>query len=134
MFGDEQHLQRDRRSNPTHRDRHRIWLLRSTSDPGEHRRELRKGSSDRGLLRTGPVRGRYVDTDARNVLNRWPSDVAASCPDASADRRLGVVLTPARGVPERAPTSRWGIAPKCRSETLATASTSTPTPVACPHR
>src|SRR5205807_5654977 len=68
MFGDEQHLQRGGRSNPTHRDRHGNWLLRSTSDPGKHRGELREGPSDRGLLRTWSVRARYVDTDTRNWL------------------------------------------------------------------
>jgi hypothetical protein len=64
LFGDEPHLQRGSRSNPTYRYRDGTWLLRSTSDTREHRRELRKGRIDRGLLRTGFIRARwYVDTD-----------------------------------------------------------------------
>jgi len=36
------------------------WLLRSTSDTREHRRELRKGRIDRGLLRTGSFRAQLI--------------------------------------------------------------------------
>src|SRR5207244_4508833 len=60
LFGDEPHLQRGSRSNPTYRHRHGTWLLRSTSDTREHRRELRKGRIDRGLLRAGFVRARVM--------------------------------------------------------------------------
>jgi len=51
---------RGSRSNPTDRYRHGTRLLGSTSDTRKHRRELRKGRIDRGLLRTrsrsSPVR------------------------------------------------------------------------------
>src|SRR5215203_2782594 len=107
MFGDEQHLQRDRRSNPTHRDRHGTWILRSTSDPGEHRRELRKGPSDRWLLRTGPIRDRYVNTDACNLVNRSYLGRGGVTPGRLTRSKARGVLARARGVPERAHISNW---------------------------
>src|SRR5262249_42089953 len=74
-----------------YRHRHRTWLLRSTSDTREHRRELRKGRIDRGLLRTGSVRARYVVRRSRYLQRRnledrsyvmetstWPSVRATS--------------------------------------------------------
>ena len=62
-----QDLQRGSRSNPTYRYRHGTWLLRSTSDTREHRRELRKGRIDRGILRTGSVRAEFVAPLAGHV-------------------------------------------------------------------
>ena len=72
LFGDEPHLQRGSRSNPTDRYRHGTWLLRSTSDTREHRRELRKGRIDRGLLRAWSVRARVIEllVEARQTCRR----------------------------------------------------------------
>ena len=60
--------------NPTYRYRHGTWLLRSTSDTREHRRELRKGRIDRGLLRAGSVRARSDTRNGevlRNEVTSW---------------------------------------------------------------
>src|SRR5436190_21790280 len=69
LFGDEPHLQRGSWNNPTYRYRHGTWLLRSTSDTREHRRELRKGRIDRGLLRAGSVRARVMAVLATDTCN-----------------------------------------------------------------
>jgi hypothetical protein len=104
LYGDEPHLQRAHWSNPTYRCRHGSWLLRSTSDTREHRRELRKGRIDRGLLRPGSAQTqRYVDTDT--LLHRIVGlrRVAALCPvtdiglqDESEERICAVPGLPMR--------------------------------------
>src|SRR5438046_10140008 len=69
MYRDERHLRGGSRSNPTERYRHGAWLLRTTADTREHRRELRKGRIDRRLLRAGSVRARVMAV--RNDTCNW---------------------------------------------------------------
>src|SRR5437899_1803768 len=88
MLGDEQHLQRGSRNDPAYRDRHGTWLLRSTSDTREHRRELRKGRIDRRLLRTRSLRTQLIALGPREdgaprpmkmgtIASLWRYDVGA---------------------------------------------------------
>ena len=79
-------------------------FYRSTAHPGEHRRELRKGPSDRRLLRTRPVRGRYVDlSDACNRLTPWTCNKRGGVMPGRLTPSTSGVLTFANIDPEERP-------------------------------
>src|SRR5262249_24124138 len=98
-----------------YRHRHGTWLLRSTSDTREHRRELRKGRIDRGLLRAGSVRARVMTVREGHcqsrVLRAEAATLTPNCvrsPDisniaASFDNPRGSLT---RWAPQRQPEAR----------------------------
>src|SRR5262249_43944076 len=78
--------------------RHGTWFLQSTPDTREHRRELRKGRIDRGLLRARSVRARSDTRNSevlRNEVTPWRRSTVADSDTLGTSAQ--VISKPLRG-------------------------------------